>query len=129
MRQREAPLRVYLAEDSPIMSNLLTNLLAGIGGTVVGHSDNAKGAIRDAAETTFIVVLSYAANGRTKRTGPIPAPECIDATGAGLARARRAGANTRRSTLTLFHGAPCKARRLRRREAMLRETPPPPTPA
>lgn len=41
---------VYLVEDSPIIRNLLTELLETVGATVVGHSDTAEGAIRDIDE-------------------------------------------------------------------------------
>jgi hypothetical protein len=49
MKQRQGPLRVYLVEDSFIMGNLLKELIAGIGATVVGRSDSATIAIAEMA--------------------------------------------------------------------------------
>jgi len=40
---------VYLVEDSPIISNLLTELIETIDATVVGHADTASEAIADIA--------------------------------------------------------------------------------
>lgn len=41
--------RVYLVEDSPIIRNLLIELIETTGATVVGHADNASNAISDIA--------------------------------------------------------------------------------
>ena len=42
-------IRVYLAEDSPIIRRLLTELIEGAGAMVVGHADTASEAIADIA--------------------------------------------------------------------------------
>jgi two-component system, OmpR family, response regulator len=45
MSKRE--LRVYLVEDSPIIRNLLTELMQATGANIVGHSGNAREALAD----------------------------------------------------------------------------------
>jgi DNA-binding NarL/FixJ family response regulator len=57
MKQRQGPLRVYLVEDSFIMGNLLKELIAGIGATVVGRSDSATIAIAEMAVLDVDVVV------------------------------------------------------------------------
>ena len=39
--------RIYLVEDSPIILNLLTELIHSTGATIVGHSDNARAAVAE----------------------------------------------------------------------------------
>jgi len=39
--------RIYLVEDSPIILNLLTELIQATGATIIGHSDNARAAVAD----------------------------------------------------------------------------------
>jgi two-component system, OmpR family, response regulator len=50
-------LRIFLVEDSEIMSTLLQELLQGNGATIVGHSDSAKIAIADIALVAPDVVI------------------------------------------------------------------------
>ena len=57
MPHRQTPLRVYLVEDSVIMGNLLTELIAGIGATVVGRSDSAASAIEEIAALDVDVIV------------------------------------------------------------------------
>ena len=47
MKSRNAS--VYLVEDSPVISDLLTELIETTGATVVGHADTASAAIADIA--------------------------------------------------------------------------------
>ena len=42
--------RVYLVEDSPIILNLLMELIETTGATIVGHADTAAAAVADIAE-------------------------------------------------------------------------------
>ncbi len=57
MAERPGSLRIYLVEDSAILRNLLTELIPSVGATIVGHSDNAEGAIRDLASLEVDVVV------------------------------------------------------------------------
>jgi DNA-binding NarL/FixJ family response regulator len=57
MGKNEKTLRVYLVEDSFIMGNLLNDLIAGTGATVVGRSDSAIDAIRQIAGLDVDVIV------------------------------------------------------------------------
>jgi CheY-like chemotaxis protein len=50
-------LRVYLVEDSPIITKLLRELIGGIGATIVGVADGATAAIADIPRRRPDVVL------------------------------------------------------------------------
>jgi DNA-binding NarL/FixJ family response regulator len=39
--------RIYLVEDSPIILNLLTELIHSTGATIVGHADSARAAVAE----------------------------------------------------------------------------------
>jgi DNA-binding NarL/FixJ family response regulator len=54
---RRMKLRIYLVEDSEIMSTLLRELLEGNGAFIVGHADSAHTAIRDIALVKPDVVI------------------------------------------------------------------------
>jgi DNA-binding NarL/FixJ family response regulator len=57
--------RIYLVEDSPIILNLLIELIQATGGNIVGHSDSAQAAVSeiDALHPDVITVDILLKNG------------------------------------------------------------------